>query len=122
MDLIFLFSQSLMTVNKYDIRLGINNADKVLQIPVMLDWELLNTENEVDKLEAQINQDIAGLGIDFDGLVSKENTGNAIYQDPIVAAQEQVKQLREKNHALKRIHAFSKTIAPSMRGLFTLRR
>jgi hypothetical protein len=32
----------------------------------MLDWELLNTENEVDKLEAQINQDIAGLGIDFE--------------------------------------------------------
>lgn len=32
----------------------------------MLDWELLNTENEIDKLEAQINQDIAGLGIDFE--------------------------------------------------------
>lgn len=39
---------------------------------------------------------IFGVGIDFDGLVSKENTGNTIYLDPIVAAQEQVRQLREK--------------------------
>jgi hypothetical protein len=55
-----------MIVNKVQVKLGVNNTDKVLQIPVMLDWELLNTENEVDKLEAQINQDIAGLGIDFE--------------------------------------------------------
>jgi hypothetical protein len=53
-------------VNKVEVKLGINNADKVLQIPVMLDWEILNTENEIDKLEAQINQDIAGRGIDFE--------------------------------------------------------
>lgn len=39
---------------------------------------------------------IFGVGIDFDGLVSKENTGNTIYLDPIAAAQEQVRQLREK--------------------------
>jgi len=55
-----------MTVNKFQIRLGELGGDKVLQIPVMLDWELLNTENELDKLEFQINQDVAGLGIDFE--------------------------------------------------------
>ena len=53
-------------MNKYQIKLGLTNEDKVLQIPVMLDWELLDTENEINKLEAQINQDIAGLGIDFE--------------------------------------------------------
>ena len=53
-------------MNKYQIKLGLTNQDKVLQIPVMLDWELLDTENEINKLEAQINQDIAGLGIDFE--------------------------------------------------------
>ena len=53
-------------MNKFEVKLGINNADKVLQVPIMLDWELLNTENEIDKLEAQINQDIAGIGIDFE--------------------------------------------------------
>ena len=53
-------------MNKYQIKLGITNEDKVLQIPVMLDWELLDTENEINKIEAQINQDIAGLGIDFE--------------------------------------------------------
>ena len=53
-------------MNKFEVKLGINNADKVLQVPIMLDWELLNTENEIDKLEAQIYQDIAGLGIDFE--------------------------------------------------------
>lgn len=53
-------------MNKYQIKLGVTNEDKVLQIPVMLDWELLDTENEINKLEAQINQDVAGLGIDFE--------------------------------------------------------
>lgn len=66
MDSIYQYNQLSMTANKFQIKLGVNNADKVIQVPVMLDWELLNTENEIDKLEAQINQDIAGLGIDFE--------------------------------------------------------
>jgi 5'-nucleotidase len=40
---------------------------------------------------------IFGLGIDFAGLVSSGNTGGTIYRDPIAAAQEQVRQLREKS-------------------------
>lgn len=53
-------------MNKYQVKLGVTGGDKVLQIPVMIDWELLNTENELDKLEFQINQDVAGLGLDFE--------------------------------------------------------
>ena len=53
-------------MNKYQIRLDVNEIDKAIQVPVMLDWELLNTEVEVDKLESQINQDVAGLGVDFE--------------------------------------------------------
>ncbi len=53
-------------MNKYQIRLDVNESDKSIQVPVMLDWELLNTEVEVDKLEFQINQDVAGLGVDFE--------------------------------------------------------
>ena len=53
-------------MNKYQIRLDVNESDKSIRVPVMLDWELLNTEVEVDKLEFQINQDVAGLGVDFE--------------------------------------------------------
>lgn len=39
---------------------------------------------------------IFGLGVDFDGLVSSENTGGTIYNEPIKVAQEQVTQLKKK--------------------------
>lgn len=39
---------------------------------------------------------IFGLGVDFAGLVASDNTGGTVYRDPVIHAQEQVRQLREK--------------------------
>jgi 5'-nucleotidase len=40
---------------------------------------------------------VFGLGVDLNGLVATENTGATVYRDPIASAQEQVRQLREKD-------------------------
>ena len=54
-----------MTVNKVQItRLGLQ--DKGLVIPVQFNWSLLDTENEIREIEAEIMSEVAGKGFDFE--------------------------------------------------------
>lgn len=54
-----------MNVNKVQItRLGLQ--DKGLTIPVQLNWSLLDTENEIREIEAEIVEQVAGKGFDFE--------------------------------------------------------
>lgn len=47
--------------------------------------------------KGKLNIGIFGLGVDLNGLVSADNTGNLIYLDPIAKAQEQVALLRQQH-------------------------
>ena len=58
-------NQLLMTVNKITLTIP-RNQDRILNIPVQLDWELLDTENEINMLQSQINAEVAGRPIDFE--------------------------------------------------------
>lgn len=54
-----------MNVSKIQItRLGLQ--DKGLTIPVQLNWSLLDTENEIREIEADIVEQVAGKGFDFE--------------------------------------------------------
>jgi 5'-nucleotidase len=59
---------------------------------VLKDEVLPHTIVQRDRLKIGI----FGLGIDFTGLVAAQNTGATVYNDPIAAAKEQVRQLKEK--------------------------
>lgn len=54
-----------MTVNKITLTIP-RDQDRILNIPVQLDWELLDTENEINMLQSQINAEVAGRPIDFE--------------------------------------------------------
>jgi hypothetical protein len=54
-----------MTVNKIQLTLP-RDQDRVIQVPVMLNWELLDTENEITEIENQITAEVAGQPIDFE--------------------------------------------------------
>jgi hypothetical protein len=54
-----------MTVNKIQLTIP-RNQDRVIQIPVMLDWDLLDPENEITAIENQITAEVAGRPIDFE--------------------------------------------------------
>lgn len=56
----------MTTVNKITLTIPRNNNDRVLNIPVQLDWELLDIENEVTVLQTQINEEVVGQPIDFE--------------------------------------------------------
>lgn len=54
-----------MTVNKIQLTIP-RNTDRIINIPVQLDWELLDTENEINALQSEINAEVAGRPIDFE--------------------------------------------------------
>jgi hypothetical protein len=54
-----------MTVNKIQITIP-RGQDKVINLPIKLDWELLDTENEINALENEIFAEVAGRPIDFE--------------------------------------------------------
>jgi hypothetical protein len=54
-----------MTVNKIQLTIP-RNQDRVIQIPVMLDWDLLDPENEITAIENKITAEVAGRPIDFE--------------------------------------------------------
>jgi len=52
-------------VNKITLTVP-RNSDRILNIPVKLDWELLDTENEINAIQAEIDRDVAGRPTDFE--------------------------------------------------------
>ncbi len=51
-------------MNKIELRLPQNNQG--LSIPIMLDWDFLDPENEIIEVENKIQAEVAGGGIDFE--------------------------------------------------------
>ncbi len=54
-----------MTVNNIKLTIP-RNVNRVINIPVNLDWELLDTENELNALEAKIYAEVAGPPVDYE--------------------------------------------------------
>ena len=52
-------------MNKIQITIP-RGQDKVINLPVKLDWELLDTENEINALENKIFTEVVGKPIDFE--------------------------------------------------------
>ena len=75
----------MTTVNKITLTVP-RNSDRILNIPVKLDWELLDTENEINAIQAEIDRDVAGRPTDFEtnrfshsGVTDVNNTNLGVY-------------------------------------------
>jgi hypothetical protein len=66
-------------VNKIELRIPRTNQG--LSIPIMLNWDLLDTENEIVEVENEIQAQIAGLGIDFE----TDRFSHSGFTDPVTS-------------------------------------